>query len=281
MRHVLFLWSATSSRDRARAGRFQGLARVARADGWRVEAAPDHADAGHRTADGPLASATNSLSLARTVSISWLSTYSVDSPSMCAYAYKVSLILLIQACAVLDESLPTRAGFDDGHTHSFQDEMRAARGQRIRAGRGPTGDRAEAPIARLSWHRSAGPIVWTDRTRSRGVSDPPGRGRDGQGRPPGGSLTPRLHNHTPRFGRHKTPPAVWRARVRGSAVTPCNRTQYRPWRTSRAPRVRDEHGPASRRDATGGRARPGGLSPPLSAAEPDQAVPTKGERCRY
>src|SRR3984893_18758988 len=36
------------------------------------------------------------------------------------------LILLIQAGAELDEALPTRAGFDDGHTHSFQNDMRAA-----------------------------------------------------------------------------------------------------------------------------------------------------------
>src|SRR6202163_3276515 len=36
------------------------------------------------------------------------------------------LILLIQAGAELDEALPTRAGLDDGHTHSFQNDMRAA-----------------------------------------------------------------------------------------------------------------------------------------------------------
>src|SRR5229473_4288308 len=56
------------------------------------------------------------------------------------------LILLIQAGAELDEALPTRAGFDDGHTHSFPE--RNARGT------GPTGDRSEAQSRAFTWHRS-------------------------------------------------------------------------------------------------------------------------------
>src|SRR5258706_4412108 len=44
------------------------------------------------------------------------------------------LILLIQAGAELDEALPTRAGFDDGHTHSFPERRARGGGRRLRAG---------------------------------------------------------------------------------------------------------------------------------------------------
>src|SRR5580704_4983046 len=67
------------------------------------------------------------------------------------------LILLIQAGAELDEALPTRAGFDDGHTHSFQNETRAAAGAfaRDRTNWRPIG----GPIARLHEGPISSPIV--------------------------------------------------------------------------------------------------------------------------
>src|SRR6266849_11206311 len=49
------------------------------------------------------------------------------------------LILLIQAGAELDKALPARAGFDNGHTHSFQNDMRAAAVSAL-AQTGPAGD---------------------------------------------------------------------------------------------------------------------------------------------
>jgi hypothetical protein len=44
----------------------------------------------------------------------------------CGVRVQGLLILPIQAGAELDEALPARAGFDDRHTHSFQNEIRAA-----------------------------------------------------------------------------------------------------------------------------------------------------------
>jgi hypothetical protein len=57
------------------------------------------------------------------------------------------------------------------------------------------------------------PIVLTNGTRFPGVSDPPGRGRDGRGHPRGGSLTPQLTTQPPPNGRHKTPPPTCGAHV--------------------------------------------------------------------
>src|SRR6267378_6799561 len=54
------------------------------------------------------------------------------------------LILLIQAGAELDEALPTRAGFDDGHTHSFPRTTCARRRPAPSRRTGRTGDRSEA-----------------------------------------------------------------------------------------------------------------------------------------
>src|SRR3984893_11945517 len=64
------------------------------------------------------------------------------------------LILLIQAGAELDEALPTRAGFDDGHTHSFPERHARGGDPAPSRGTGPTGDRSEAQSRTFTWHRS-------------------------------------------------------------------------------------------------------------------------------
>src|SRR6266446_5638773 len=64
------------------------------------------------------------------------------------------LILLIQAGAELDEALPTRAGFDDGHIHSFPERRARGGGRRLRAGPDELATDRRPNRAPFAWHRS-------------------------------------------------------------------------------------------------------------------------------
>src|SRR5262245_13062907 len=110
---------------------------------------------------------TNSLSRASTVSMTWLSTYSVDSPRNCAYAYSVSLFSQSSRVRCFTSCLPRVRGLINGMESSVLEEVTTA-ATRLAALRA----RAGIPLRDLqAWYVDdprAVTLVRTNETRSRG-----------------------------------------------------------------------------------------------------------------